>query len=85
LITAVNTIHPADERPPASCIDCIFELVHVSCGLLLLDGILRAFVWVSASHVSWATVYVIWKGFHRFLFGFSAGHVSWAVYLLFGC
>jgi len=77
LLTAVNSIHPGDEPPLASGIDCVFELVHVSLGLLLLDGIPRAFVWFSAGHVSRATVYVIWKVFRVFLFGFPASHVSW--------
>jgi hypothetical protein len=77
LLTAVNSIHPVDEPPLASGIDWVFELVHVSLGLLLLDGIPRAFVWFSAGHVSRATVYVIWKVFRGFLFGFPAGHVSW--------
>ena len=75
LLTAVNSIHPVDEPPLASGIDWVFELVHVSLGLLLLDGIPRALVWFSAGHVSKATVYVIWKVFRGFLFGFSAGHV----------
>ena len=77
MLTAVNSIHPVDEPPLASGIDWVFELVHVSLGLLLLDGIPRAFVWFSAGHVSRATVYVIWKVFRGFLFGFPAGHVSW--------
>jgi hypothetical protein len=77
LLTAVNSIHPVDEPPLASGIDWVFELVHVSLGLLLLDGIPRALVWFSAGHVSKATVYVIWKVFRGFLFGFPAGHVSW--------
>jgi len=77
LLTAVNSIHPVDEPPLASGIDWVFELVHVSLGLLLLDGIPRAFVWFSAGHVSRATVYVIWKVFRGFLFGFPAGDVSW--------
>jgi len=49
----------------------------VSLGLLLLDGILQAFVWFSAGHASRATLYVIWKVFCGFIFGFPAGHVSW--------
>jgi hypothetical protein len=77
LLTAVNSIHPVDEPPLASGIDWVVELVHVSLGLLLLDGIPRALVWFSAGHVSKATVYVIWKVFRGFLFGFPAGHVSW--------
>ena len=77
MLTAVNSIHPVDEPPLASGIDWVFELVHVSLGLLLLDGIPRALVWFSAGHVSKATVYVIWKVFRGFLFGFPAGHVSW--------
>jgi hypothetical protein len=77
LLTAVNSIHPVDEPPLASGIDWVFELVHVSLGLLLLDGIPRAFVWFSAGHVSRATIYVIWKVFRGVLFGFPAGHVSW--------
>jgi hypothetical protein len=93
LLTAVNSIHPVDEPPLASGIDWVFELVHVSLGLLLFDGIPQAFVWFSAGHVSRATVYVIWKVFRRFLFGFPASHVSratvyviWKVFrgLLFG-
>ena len=59
LLTAVNSIRPVDEAPLASSIDWIFELLHVSLGLLLLDGIPQAFVWFSASHVSTVTVYVI--------------------------
>jgi hypothetical protein len=83
LLTAVNSIHPVDEPPLASGIDWVFELVHVSLGLLLLDGIPRALVWFSAGHVSKATVYVIWKVFRGFLFGFPAGHVSRAtVYVI---
>ena len=77
MLTAVNSIHPVDEPPLASRIDWVFELVHVSLGLLFLDGILRAFVWFSAGHVSRPTVYVIWKVFRGFLFGFPASHVSW--------
>ena len=77
LLTAVNSIHPVDEPPLANGIDWVFELVHVSFGLLLLDDIPRAFVWFSAGHVSRATVYVIWKVFGWFLFGFPAGQVSW--------
>jgi hypothetical protein len=77
LLTAVNSIHPVDEPPLASGIDWVFELVHVSLGLLLLDGIPRALVWFSAGHVSKTTVYVIWKVFRGVLFGFPAGHVSW--------
>ena len=73
----MNSIHPIDERPLASGIDCAFELVHVSLGLLLLDGIPQAFVWFSASHVSRATVYVIWKVYHGFVFGVPACNVSW--------
>jgi hypothetical protein len=83
LLTAVNSIHPVDEHPLASGIDSVFELVHVSLGLLLLDGFPRAFVWFSAGHVSRANVYDIWKVFHGFWFGFPAGHVSRAtVYVI---
>jgi hypothetical protein len=78
LLTAVNSIHPVDEPPLASGIDWVFELVHVSLGLLLLDCILLAFVWFSASHLSRATVYLNWKVFRGFLFGFPAGQVSWS-------
>jgi len=77
LLTAVNSIHPVDEPPLASGIDWVFELVHLSLGLLLFDGIPWAFVWFSASYVSKATIYVIWKVFCGFLFGFPAGDVSW--------
>ena len=56
----------------------------MSLGLLLLDGILWALIWFSASHVSRAAVHVIWKVFRGFSFAFPAGHVSWAIYLLFG-
>jgi len=77
LLTAVNSIHPVNEPPLDSGIDWGFKLVHVTLGLLLLDGILRAFVWVSAGHVSRSTVYVIWQVFHGSLFGFPASHVSW--------
>jgi hypothetical protein len=93
LLTAVNSIHPVDEPPLASSIDWVLELVDVSLGLLLLDGIPRALVWFSAGHVSRATVYVIWNVFCGFLLGFPAGNVSsatvyviWKVFrrLLFG-
>jgi len=77
LLTAVNSFHPVDEPPLASGMDWVFELVHVSLGILLLDGIVQAFVRFYAGHVSMATVYVIWKVFRGFLFGFPAGHVSW--------
>ena len=78
LLTAVNSIHPVDEPPLASGIDWVFELVHVSLGLLLLDGIPQYFVWFSASHVTRATLYVIWKVFCGFFVGFPAGQVSWS-------
>jgi len=76
LLTAVNSIHQVDESPLASGIDWVFELVHVTLGLLVLEGILRAFVWVSARYVSRATVYVIWKVFHGIWFHFATSHVS---------
>jgi hypothetical protein len=88
LVTAVNSIHLVDEPPLGSGIDWVFELVHVSLGLLLLDGIPQAFVWFSASHVLRATIYVIWKVFRGFLFGFPAGHLSWGclpvIWMVFG-
>jgi hypothetical protein len=46
-------------------------------GGLSLAGIPQVVVWFTASYVSTATVYVIWKVFNRFLCGFPAGHVSW--------
>ena len=55
----------------------VFEFVYVSLGLLLLDGILWAVVGFSASPVSRATGYVVWKVSCEYLFGFRAGHVSW--------
>jgi hypothetical protein len=76
LLTAVNSIHPVDEPPLASGLDWVFELVHVSLGLLLWDGIPQAFVWFSTGGVSRATIYVIWKVFRGCLFGFPAGHES---------
>ena len=84
MLTAVNSIHPVDEPPLASGIDWVFELVHVSLGLLLLDGIPQAFVWFSASHVPSAAVYVIWKVFHGFLFDIPTSHVSLGLLLLDG-
>jgi hypothetical protein len=77
LLTAVNSIHLVDEPPLASGIDWVFELVHVSLGLLLFDGIPLPLVWFSDCHISRATKYVIWKVFRGFLFGFAAGRVSW--------
>jgi len=77
LLTTFNSVPLVDEPSLASGIDWVFELVDVSLGLLLLDGIPRAFVWFSAGHVSRATVHDIWKVFGGFLFGFAAGHKSW--------
>jgi len=37
---------------------------------------MQAFVWFSASHLSSATIYVIWKVLRGFLFGVPPGHVS---------
>jgi hypothetical protein len=51
-----------------------FPASHVTLGLLLLDGILLAFVWFSTGHISRAADYVIWTLFLGFLFGFPAGH-----------
>jgi hypothetical protein len=77
VLTAVNSIRPVDEPPLASGIGCVFELVHVPLGLLLLDGIPRAFIWFSTGQVLRATVYDIWMVFRGFLFRFPAGDVSW--------
>ena len=84
LLTAVNSIHPVDEPPLASGIDWVFELVHVSLGLLLLDGIPRAFVWFSAGHVSRATVYVIWKVFRGFCLVFLPVMYQGPLFMSFG-
>jgi hypothetical protein len=75
LLTVLNSIYPVDEPPLASGIDWGVELIHVSLGVLL-DGIPQAFIWFSAGYIAYAAVYVIWKVFHGFLFGFPAGHVS---------
>jgi len=77
LLTAVNCIYRVDEPPLASGRDRVFDLVDLAVALLFLDGIPRAFVWFSASHISRVTVHVNGKVFHWFLYGFPAGHVSW--------
>lgn len=49
-----------------------------------MDGIPQAFIWFSAAHLSRAAVYVIWKVFCQFLFGFVMFMYVRAVHLLLG-
>ena len=77
LLTAVNSIHPVDEPPLASCIDCWFLNWFMSLWgkycWMVFHGLSFGFPLVMYQ----GPKYVIWKVFRVILFGVPAVHVSW--------